>query len=57
LDIPEEPTGSSEQQHVKPCPAPGVPVSRETYEKLKKKAKSKSKAPVVNAQEDPSAKK
>jgi hypothetical protein len=56
MGLPEEPADSAEQQRVRPCPAPGVPVSPEEYERLKEKAKSEPKEP-VNAQEDPSKKK
>jgi len=41
----------------RPAPAPGVPVSPERYEWLKKKARVVRKPPSKHGQEDPSGKK
>jgi hypothetical protein len=59
-----EPTALSEERESdesrrapRPAPAPGVPVSAERYEWLKKKAKAVRKPPSKHGQQDPSAKK
>jgi hypothetical protein len=41
----------------RPAPAPGVPVSNEQYESLKRKAKTERALPSKHSQEDPSGKK
>lgn len=56
--IPDE-RESDKAERGKPCPAPapGVPVSREEYERLKERARTVRKRPPKDIQEDPSAKK
>ena len=55
---PEEHDSDETARHVThPAPAPGVPISSEEYEWLKKKAKIVRKPPSKHRQEDPAGKK
>jgi hypothetical protein len=56
--IPEErEPDEAERGKPRPAPAPGVPVSREEYERLKERARTVRKRPPGHVQEDPSSKK
>jgi hypothetical protein len=55
--LPEERESEDSRRAPRPAPAPGVPVSAERYEWLKKKAKAVRKSPSKHGQQDPSAKK
>jgi len=57
MAIPEEREAEENRRAPRPAPAPGVPVSPEQYEWLKKKAKAVRKPPSKHSQHDPSGKK
>lgn len=55
--IPDErESDEASRSEPRPAPAPGVPVSNEQYEWLKRKAKVVRKPPSKHRQEDPSGK-
>jgi hypothetical protein len=53
----ERESDDAERGKPRPAPAPGVPLSREEYERLKERARTVRKRPPKQVQEDPSAKK
>jgi len=55
---PQEPSsGDAQRNEPRPAPAPGIPISNEQYEWLKRKAKTIPRPQSDHAQEDPAAKK
>lgn len=58
MNIPDEgEPGSTERDHPRDAPPPGVPVSNERYEWLKQKARVVRTPRSKHQQEDPSGKK
>src|SRR5262245_17222922 len=57
FDPTQAPTERVTEEGTRSAPAPGVPMSNEQYEWLKRKATKTKKTPSTSGQEDPSAKK
>ena len=57
FDPTRAPTEHVTEHGTRSAPAPGVPMSNEQYESLKRKAIKTKKTPSTTGQEDPSAKK
>lgn len=54
LNLPEErDSAQPSPSQPRPLPAPGVPMSRHEYERLKERAKTSRAPPLKHAQEDP----